>query len=160
MMPFYKTSRLFLFLTLIVSSASNLYAKTSTSNDTLGRAQRILTDAMKANNIRLRVASENMANSKTADYVPKKIEMKLKKDSKSASTSVSVKRIRQDNSQMVKVYDPTHPKADARGNVNMPKLDPLMVMMNMHEAKLENERAMKSYQMTTDMRQRTLQMMN
>lgn len=155
-----KAGTLFLFLTLIAGSVSNASAKTSASHDTLGRAQRTLTDAMKANNIRLRVASENMANNKTADYVPKKIEMKAKKDSKTKSTSVAVKSITQDKNQMMKVYDPTHPKADAQGHVNMPKLDPLMTMMDMHQAKLENERAMKSYQMTTDMRQRTLQMMN
>jgi len=73
---------------------------------------------------------------------------------------VAVKSITQDKNQMIEVYDPTHPRADAQGRVNMPKLDPLMTMMDMHQAKLENERAMKSYQMTTDMRQRTLQMMN
>ena len=152
----------FLFLSLILStgSFSNLYAKASTSQDTLARAQRTLSDAMKANNVRLRVASENMANNKTADYAPKKIEMKTKKDPKTKAVSVAVKSIIQDKNQMMKVYDPTHPKADGQGRVNMPKLDPLMTMMDMHQAKLDNERAMKSYQMTTDMRQRTLQMMN
>ncbi len=148
----------FLFLTLGTFSA--LYAKSTPSHDTLARAQRTLTDAMKANNIRLRVASENMAGSKTADYVPKNVQMKTTRDPRTKSTSVAVKKITQDKSKMIKKYDPSHPKADAQGNVNMPKLDPLMTMMDMHQAKLDNERAMKSYQMTTDMRQRTLQMMN
>lgn len=160
MLSSFKTGFLFLFLALSTGSTSTAYAKPPANQDTLGRAQRTLTDAMKANNIRLRVASENMANNKTADYVPKKIEMRAKKDPKTKSTSVAVKSITQDKTQMMKVYDPTHPRADAQGHVNMPKLDPLMTMMDMHQAKLENERAMKSYQMTTDMRQRTLQMMN
>ena len=155
-----KISASFFILILITGSFTNLYAKSTSNKDTLARAQRTLTDAMKANNIRLRVASENMANNKTADYIPKQIEMKAKKDPKTKSTSVAVKSITQDKNKIIQVYDPSHPRANAQGHVNMPKLDPLMTMMDMHQAKLDNERAMKSYQMTTDMRQRTLQMMN
>lgn len=142
------------FSILSMGIFSELYGKSDRSNDTLARAQRILTDAMKANNIRQRVASENMANNQTPDYIPKDVEMQTKGD------TVSIKKITRDRRKMTKKYDPTHPKADAQGNINMPKLDPLIVMMDMHHIKLENERAMKSYQMTTDMRQRTLQMMN
>jgi len=88
---------------LITGSFTNLYAKSTSNNDTLARAQRTLTDAMKANNIRLRVASENMANNKTADYIPKQIEMKAKKDPKTKSTSVAVKSITQDKNKIIQV---------------------------------------------------------
>ena len=127
--------------------------------DVLARSQRILTAAMKANNIRMRVAAENMANNKTADYVPKSVEVRSKHDRKTNATTVQVRNITRDKTKMVKTYDPTHPKADAEGMVNMPKIDPLLTMMDMQRARLDNERAMKSYQMTTEMRHRTIKMM-
>ena len=129
-------------------------------NDALARSQRVLTSAMKANNIRMRVAAENMANNKTADYVPKSVEVRSQHNRKTNTTDVKVRKISRDKKKMIKTYDPTHPKADRQGMVNMPKIDPLLTMMDMQRAKLDNERAMKSYQMTTDMRHRTIKMMN
>lgn len=142
-------------------TALPLYARdTSGRHDALARSQKILTDAMKANAVRSRVAAENMANSKSADYVPKSIHMGVSHDRASNTTSVQVKKIIRDPKRMERQYDPSHPMADAKGMVNMPKLDPLMTMMDMQNAKLDTERAMKSYQMTTDMRHRTIKMIN
>lgn len=131
----------------------------STDKDGLAQTQKILADSMAANNIRLRVAAENMANHKTADYAPRSVEVKTKNDRKAKTKTVQVNKVIEDSSKMTKVYDPTHPKADADGMVNMPKLDPLLTMMDMQKAKLDSERAMKAMQMTTDMRHRTISMM-
>ena len=150
--------KILLVFFVVLFSAHNLIA--ASKNDALSRSQKVLTTAMKANNIRMRVAAENMANSKTADYVPKSVEVRSKHDRKTNTTSVEVRNINRDKNKLVPTYDPSHPKADAKGMVNMPKIDPLLTMMNMQRARLDNERAMKSYQMTTDMRHRTIKMMN
>ncbi len=150
--------RFFLLFVLVILSA--VESRAGTKNDALARSQRILTDAMKANNVRMRVAAENMANSKTADYVPKSVEMRAQRDRRTNTTSVKVRNIVRDKNKMIKVHDPSHPKADAQGMLNMPKINPLMTMMDMQRAKGDSERAMKSYQMTTDMRHRTIKLMN
>lgn len=143
---------------MLVFSFTKSVAKSK--NDALENSQHILADAMKANNIRMRVAAENMANNKTVDYVPKAVEMREKRDRRYKINTVKVHDITRDKNKMSKIYNPSHPKADADGMVNMPKVDPLLTMMDMQRAKLDNERAMKSYQMTTDMRHRTIKMIN
>ena len=131
----------------------------SNSQDALKNSQTIITKALNANNIRMRVAAENMANSSSAGYVPKVVEMRVIQKSNQPS-NVEVKQVRRDPTQVIKVYDPHHPQADGEGMVLMPKVDPLMMMMDVNKARLDNERMMKTYQMTSDMRHRTIKMMN
>ncbi len=147
---------MFLFL-----GNNTVFARMESRNrDALSGSQRTLTDAIKTNNVRMRVAAENMANSQSAGYVPKKVYVQAKRNRKTNGTTVQVKKISRDKSLISKKLDPTHPKADANGMVEMPNISPLMTMMDMQRAKLESEHAMKSYQMTTDMRHATLKMMN
>lgn len=129
-------------------------------NDVLAQSHKTLTSALQANKVRMRVAAENMANSQSPEYVPKNVEVRASTDRKNKATVVKVERITRNPEKMKMVYDPTHPKANAEGLVNMPNVDPLITLMDMQRAKLENEHVMKSYQMTTDMRHSTLKMMN
>jgi flagellar basal-body rod protein FlgC len=144
----------------ITQAAAQLPLKSQATNqDALKNSQTIIRKALNANNIRMRVAAENMANSSSAGYVPKVVEMRVMQKSNQPS-NVEVKQIRRDPNKVHKVYDPHHPQADADGMVLMPKVDPLMMMMDVNKARLDNERMMKTYQMASDMRHRIIKMMN
>ena len=128
--------------------------------DNLKSAQKTIADSLTVNQIRMRVASENMANHKTPNYKPKTVKVRTTNNRKNDTTSIKVKSIERENNKVKYVYDPGHPAADERGMIEMPKLDPLMIMMDMHQSRLDNERAIKTYKMTTDMRHKTLKMLN
>lgn len=137
---------------------SHSYGKSINNKDSLARTQKTLTTALKAQNTKTRVASENMANSGSADYVPKTVYVGSKHNRKTNSTDVKVKNIQRDPNKVKKVFDPNHPKADADGMVTMPNTDPLMNYMDLQKAKLDTQHIQKSYQLTTEMRHQTIKM--
>lgn len=130
------------------------------AEDPLKSAQQIASHSLEANGIRMRVAAENMANSRSANYEPKSVIVVPQVDRKTKVSSVKVQKITQDPKKQKRIYEPTHPQADEDGYVNMPDEDPLISMMNMQQARFDSERAMKAYEAATDQRQRIIKMMN
>lgn len=124
------------------------------------KVQQSASDAMRVNAMRMKVGAENMAGSQASDYVPKEVPVIVRKDRKSGINRVIAQKPIQDPRRRKNVYDPSHPMADAHGMVSMPDVDPLVTVMNLQEARIANERAMKVYQMATDQRHRTLSMIN
>jgi flagellar basal-body rod protein FlgC len=88
-------------------------------SDALGAAS----SGMRAQAARLRLVSENIANADTPGYHRKlmSFEAEMGRD---AGSTVSPGRVRLDRTEPERVYDPTHPLADAEGyylgsNVNL-----------------------------------------
>src|SRR5579871_886439 len=96
--------------------------------------------ALRAQQSRMRVIAENMANvdsvSKTAGGDPYRRQVTVFAPVQLAggATGVAVSRIAQDNSQFRTEYQPGHPAADAKGYVKLPNVDPLMEAMDMRDA--------------------------
>ena len=132
----------------------------SNSKDPLARTQKMLSKSLAAQNIRSRVAAENMANGDSAGYIPKEVRLKSKYDKKSKTTNVHVQNIVKNQDKTKLVHDPSHPKADENGMVLMPSTDPLMNYMDLQKAKMDTEHIQKGYQLTTEMRHHTIKMMN
>ena len=128
-------------------------------SDSLRTAQQLISESIRVNNIRTSTAAGNMANSKTAGYIPKNVIVSAKK-SFASDSHIKIDKIIKDKSKVKKVYDPAHPAADAEGMVLMPDIDPLVALVDMNEAKSANERAMRMYQAITDQRNKTLQLAN
>jgi flagellar basal-body rod protein FlgC len=105
-------------------------------------AMSISAAGMKAQGTRLRVISENLANSSTAatsptadPYVRQTVTFKNTMDKKLGFDTVNVSKIAQDKSKPFPTkYMPDHPGADANGYVKMPNVDPLVELMDMKEA--------------------------
>lgn len=97
---------------------------------------------MKAQSTRVRVISENLANSATAapdpnsnPYARKTLTFKNEMDRNLGHNTVHVDKIRQNNNVNFPVkYMPDHPGANAQGYVKMPNVDPLIEAMDMKEA--------------------------
>lgn len=127
---------------------------------TLQDVQKIASDSLRVNEVRSRVAAENMANAKSAGYEPKSIEVaSVNKGLSGSGETVNVKSIKKDENRVVQEYNPAHPQADEHGYVKMPDVNPLIELMNMQESRHSSERALKVYETATDMRHKLISIM-
>jgi len=117
----------------------------------------IAASALKAQQARMRVIAENIANAdsgavtpggdpyrrQTPLFSPTKVE--------GGGTGVAMTGVRPDQTPFHTEYNPGAPGADAKGMVKMPNVDPLTEMMDMREAQrayqanlnvIENQRSM------------------
>lgn len=93
------------------------------------------TAALQAEQTRLDVISENIANANTSHGVDGKpyqrqvvvfesaLQQAMNADGSAAAPSLHVARIEKDSRPAVQIYDPGNPDADARGMVSMPNID-------------------------------------
>jgi flagellar basal-body rod protein FlgC len=96
---------------------------------------------LKAQNQRMKIIAENVANANTTASAPGQrpyqrqvITFKKEFDKALGAYKVKTDGIRPDNSEFVKKYDPSHPAADAQGYVLQPNVNPLIETMDMSEA--------------------------
>ncbi len=130
-------------------------------------ATRISVSALKAQSIRLRVLSENLANAnstgKTPDADPyrrKLVIFDTHVDNETQANLVDVKKIRQDMSQFKKKYEPSHPAADDKGFVNYPNVNPLIELMDMREAQRSYEANLTAIQTAKQISRQTLSLLD
>jgi flagellar basal-body rod protein FlgC len=97
--------------------------------------------ALKAQDQRMKVIAENIANASTTPSAPGQkpyqrqvITFKNEFDKALGAYKVGVKGIHPDTSDFIKKYDPSHPAADAQGYVLTPNVNPLVETMDMSEA--------------------------
>ncbi|HAE00055.1 MAG TPA: flagellar basal body rod protein FlgC [Rhodospirillaceae bacterium] len=96
---------------------------------------------MRAQGMRLRVISENIANADSTASTPggdpyrrKVITFKNKMDEALGADVVQVKQIGEDNSDFDLKFDPAHPAANEDGYVLLPNVSTLVESMDMREA--------------------------
>ena len=125
------------------------------------------THGMKAQSTRVRVISENLANSDTAaarpgenPYTRKTITFKNVMDRQMGANTVEVSKIRDDTKRPFPVkYMPDHPGADEAGYVKMPNVDTLVEMMDMREAQRSYEANLGVLDQSRNMVSRTIDLL-
>ena len=122
---------------------------------------------MKAQGVRMRVISENLANAETtgteegeAPYQRKVITFKNVLDRTSGRKQVEVNSIIPDRSDFIMKYDPNHPAANKDGYVKMPNVNPLLEMMDMREAQRSYEANLGVIDIAKGMLMRTLDLLS
>jgi flagellar basal-body rod protein FlgC len=107
----------------------------------LVKAIKVSASGMKAQGVRLRVISENLANANSLAETPggdpyrrKLVSFKEVLDKSMGANTVAVNKVEFDQSEFGKRYDPTHPAADKDGYVSTPNVNSLIEMMDMREA--------------------------
>ena len=123
----------------------------------------IATSGLRAQAGRLRIISENLANSdSTADkpgndpFRRKIPTFKSEIDRSLDARTVGLGPIRTDPSEFRMKHMPGHPAADANGNVKYPNVNPLIEMTDMREAQRSYEANLNVIGATRRMIQRTL----
>jgi len=96
---------------------------------------------LKAQNQRMKIIAENIANAGTTPASPGQkpyqrqvITFKNEFDKVLGAYKVKVSGVGTDNTDFIKKYDPSHPAADAQGYVLTPNVNPLVETMDMSEA--------------------------
>lgn len=110
-------------------------------NDPLKGIGAAAQSGLRAQAERLRIVAENMANAETTASTPggdpyrrKTISFDSLLDPATGAETVKVRAIEEDQSAFRLTHDPSHPAADAQGNVKRPNVQPLIEMANMREA--------------------------
>lgn len=118
----------------------------------------VAASAMQAQQARMRVIAENIANADSTATTPngdpyrKQIPVFQPKMLDNAK-GVAMTRVAQDQTPFRQAYQPSNPAADSKGYVKMPNVDPLVEALDMREAQraydanisvIETARAMNS----------------
>ncbi|AZL59458.1 flagellar basal body rod protein FlgC [Tabrizicola piscis] len=104
---------------------------------------------MEAQSMRLRHVSENIANADTPGYHRKVISF----DQAMETGLVEAGRPRLDQSDLVKIYDPGHPLADATGHRDGSNVDLVIEIADAREAQRSYEANLRMFDQTRQMTQ-------
>lgn len=121
---------------------------------------------MRSQGERLRVVSENVANSATTSqqaggdpYRRKLISFGQTTDAETGAAMVRVAEITRDMGEFSYRFDPSHPGADENGYVKLPNVNPLIEMSNMREATRSYEANMTMLENAQQMRSQLIDLL-
>ena len=103
-------------------------------------AMSVAASALRAQQARMRVIAENIANSDSTATTPggdpyrRQVPVFTPKTVDGGGKGVAVSRVAQDQSDFRTEYAPGHPGADAKGYIKLPNVDPLVEALDMQEA--------------------------
>ncbi len=127
-------------------------------------AQSIAASALRAEQGRMRIIAENIANanstSRTAGGDPYRRQMPVFRPVMvDGGQGVKMVKVEQDKSDFKSEYEPGHPSADAKGYVKMPNVDPLVEALDMREAQRAYEANLNVIETARAMDMRTLDLL-
>ncbi|KZC98843.1 flagellar basal body rod protein FlgC [Oceanibaculum pacificum] len=131
----------------------------------LMNAMKISSSGMKAQGMRIRVASENLANADSVagpgqdPYRRKIMTFSNVLDRANNVHLVQVNRVFNDTSQFEMQYDPSHPFADQDGYVMSPNVNTMVEMMDMREAQRSYEANLNVIESSMSMLTRTIDLL-
>jgi len=122
---------------------------------------------MRAQNTRMRIIAENLANAGSVasrpgedPYRRKVVSFKNQLDRELGVPLVKVDRVRSDRSEFGKRFDPGNPVADAQGYVKLPNVRPLIESMDMRQAQRSYEANLNAIEASKQMLLRTIDLLN
>jgi flagellar basal-body rod protein FlgC len=131
--------------------------------DDLFSSLKLSAAGMKAQGTRLRVISENIANADSLPTEPgknpyrrKHITFKNVMNRELGMPVVKVDKIRPDQGEFQRRFEPNHPAADAQGYVLAPNVNSLVEMMDMREASRSYEANLSAIRTARTMMQGTI----
>jgi len=129
-----------------------------------GVAQAIAASALRAQQGRMRIIAENLANadstSKTPGGDPYRRQAPVFEPTKVAGgKGVKMSKVEPDQSDFRQEYDPGHPSADAKGYVKLPNVNSLVEAMDMREAQRAYEANLNVIETARTMEMRTLDLL-
>ena len=129
-----------------------------------GGTQMIAATALRAQQARMRVIAENMANAQSVSRQPggdpyRRQVPVFTPYQTDAGQGVRVARVEPDRKDFRSVYDPSHPSADDKGYVKLPNVDTLVEAMDMREAQRAYEANLNVIETARAMDMRTLDLL-
>ena len=131
------------------------------------KAMAVAASGLRAQNLRMRIISENIANANSTSPTPggepyrrKIATMKPEFDRELGATVVETGKPMLDRSDFRSQYDPGNPNADAKGYVKLPNVDSLVEIMDMREAQRSYEADLSVMDSTKQMMAKTVDLLN
>jgi len=136
------------------------------ANDPLQASIRIAGAGLDAQSARLRIISENIANSQSTatapggdPYVRKTVSFENEMDRAAGFSLVRVKNIGLDDTPFRVEEDPGNPAADDKGFVKMPNVDVLVELADMREANRTYEANLQVAKQSSDLMSMTVNLL-
>jgi flagellar basal-body rod protein FlgC len=138
-----------------------MITKSSLADQTLA----IAASALKTQQARMRIISENIANSDSTGRTPGEDPYRrqipvFSAEKLPAGLGVRLQEVRPDNSAFSLEYDPSHPAADAKGYVKRSNVNSLVEAMDMKEASRAYEANLKVIENARAITMRTIDILN
>ena len=134
--------------------------------DPLTAAMKVAASGMTAQSERLRVVSENLANSQSTGrtagsdpYRRKTITFGEAVDRANGVTTVNVKKFGVDESKFITEFDPSNPAADEKGIVKLPNVNMLVEMADMREANRSYDANLQTIKQSRDLISSTIDLL-
>ena len=127
-------------------------------------AQTIAASALRAEQGRMRIIAENIANanstSRTAGGDPYRRQVPVFRPVQvDGGQGVKMVKVEPDQTAFKTEYEPGHPSADAKGYVKMPNVDPLVEALDMREAQRAYDANLNVIETARSMQMRTLDLL-
>jgi len=127
-------------------------------------AMAVAASALKAQQSRMRVIAENIANAQSTAQVaggePYRRQIPVFQAREiDGATGVTLAEVRPDQGDFRREYDPSHPAADGEGYVLRPNVDTLVEAMDMREAQRAYEANLNVIETARSMEMRTLDLL-
>lgn len=106
---------------------------------------------LKAQAARLRHLSENIANADTPGYRRKAIPFEATYSTQDGVSRVTTGRVKLDQSDLKRIYDPSHPLADASGHHDGSNVDLVVEIADAREAQRSYEANLKMFEQAREM---------
>ena len=100
---------------------------------------------------RLRHLSENIANADTPGYRRKTVPFRTTMDASGTPGIVQTGRVRMDQSELTRIYDPAHPMADDTGSYDGANVNLMIELADAREAQRSYEANLKMFEQTRQM---------
>jgi flagellar basal-body rod protein FlgC len=129
-----------------------------------GATQAIAVSALRAQQARMRIIAENLANANSTSRTPggnpyRRQAAVFLPTPVAGGTGVKMARVVPDSSDFKSDYEPGNPSADATGYVKLPNVDPLIEAMDMREAQRAYEANLNVIETARAMDLRTLDLL-
>ena len=134
--------------------------------DPLSLASRIASSGLNVQETRMRVLSENLANSQSTGDTPgseayrrKTVSFSWELDRSLGASTAKVSKVGVDPSDFVIEYDPGNPAADEKGMVKMPNVNVLIELADMREANRSYEANLQTVKQTRELVSMTIDLL-
>ena len=153
-------------LTTVLFMLTYMYVYAQYESDALKASIKISAAGMQAQNQRLKVISQNIANSNVTGKTPnedpyrrKVIFFKNVYDPKLKTKILKVDSVREDKSDFTLKYEPNHPAADAKGMVKYPNVNIIIETVDSKEAQRTFDANVNSLEIAKNNQNKILELM-
>jgi flagellar basal-body rod protein FlgC len=122
-------------------------------------ARSVSASGMQAQAQRLRHLSENISNADTPGYRRKLVSFEAVLGQGNQVSKVEVGRVRLDQSELSKIYDPSHPLADELGEYSGSNVNLLIELADAREAQRSYEANLKMFDQARNMSSSLMQLL-